>query len=76
MRTLVKTPKAVTRTSPYVAKIIRLHNLGDLGYSLDADSITMEDAYYINYFGIRNKQEETKLKFKTLFDYLGKLFGK
>lgn len=73
MRTLIKTPKAITKTSPYVQKIIRLSNLGDLGYSLDCDDITMEDAYYINYFGTRRQQKELQIKFEALFKGLGQL---
>lgn len=73
---MLKTPKAVTKISPKAREIITLSNLALLGFNIDINDITSEQAYYIEYYGMRRRNMEEQARFKALFENLGKIFSK
>jgi len=79
LRTLIKTPKAITRSSYKANEVIYFSNLLDSGVTIDYADIPGDILFHITYFARLRKNKELSAKFEALFKGLmqiAKSFGK
>jgi hypothetical protein len=53
---------------------MKLYNLINIGVNIP--DLTVEEAYYLEYYGVKRKNKDEETKFKILFDNLSKMFRK
>lgn len=49
-----------------VRHIISLYNLVDIGISININELTVEEAYYLEYYGTRRKIKDENNRFEIL----------
>jgi len=72
---MITSPNNLTVITPFLRHVVRLSNLIKLGGKIDINDLSMEEVYYIEYFGMRRQKAEDTARFKALFDGLVKLFN-